>query len=461
MRSRPRPDSIGFGHASSGAGVTTPRQYDLQPEPANPKHIMNTTEYAAFVAMDWGDTQHAFALQMAGNKETEAGQFDAGAEATHDWLKQLGARCAHRPIALAVEAGCDALIAALLEHKWIVIYPVHSSMSARFRKALVPSGAKDDVPDAMVLLTLLLRHGEQLKPLQLDSAPTRELSALVLARRGAVDRRSQVSNQLRSVLKGYFPQALKLVGDEMAGTLALDFLDRWPDLATLQKARAATVRSFYFQHSVRRPELVEARLRQIAQAQPLTQDTATIVPAVLQIRMLVAVLRTLQRHIAQFDACIAEKFTAHAESAFFRQLPGAGPQLAPRLLVAFGDCRDRYPDASSLQKYAGLAPVKEKSGRQLWVHWRWNAPIFLRQTFVEWAGQTVVYCGWARAYYMHQKRAGKGHHAIIRALAFKWIRILWRCWQRQEPYDEARYLDALRRRRSPLIADLDAAPTQA
>jgi len=460
MRSRPRPDSIGFGHASSGAGVTTPRQYDLQPEPANPKHIMNTTEYAAFVAMDWGDTQHAFALQMAGNKETEAGQFDAGAEATHDWLKQLGARCAHRPIALAVEAGCDALIAALLEHEWIVIYPVHSSMSARFRKALVPSGAKDDVPDATVLLTLLLRHGDKLKPLQLDSAPTRELSALVLSRRGAVDRRSQIGNQLRAVLKGYFPQALNLVGDEMAGTLALDFLERWPDLASLQRARTATVKSFYFLHSVRRPELVETRLKQIIRSQPLTRDAAIIAPAVLQVHMLVAVLRTIQRHIAQFDECIAQKFAAHAESAFFQQLPGAGPQLAPRLLVAFGDQRGRYPDASSLQKYAGLAPVKEKSGRQLWVHWRWNAPIFLRQTFVEWAGQTVVYCAWAKAFYRHQKQAGKGHHAIIRALAFKWIRILWRCWQRQEPYDEARYLEALRRKRSPLFAALNGAPAQ-
>jgi len=79
---------------------------------------------------------------------------------------------------------------------------------------------------------------------------------------------------------------------------------------------------------------------------------------------------------------------------------------------------------------------------------------------VEWAGQTVVYCDWAKAFYLHQKQAGKGHHAIIRALAFKWIRILWRCWQRQEPYDEARYLEALKRRRSPLFAALNPSPSQ-
>jgi transposase len=420
---------------------------------------MKTNDYAAYLALDWGDSQHAFALQMAGTQETETGHFAAQPEAIHDWLKELEKRCPGGRVACAIEAGGDALVAALLEHRMLEIYPVNAAMSARFRKALVPSGAKDDVPDANVLLTLLLRHGEQLKPLQLDSPQTRELAALVLARRGAVDRRTQLGNQLRAVLKGYFPQALLLMGDDLHGVMALDFLERWPDLATLKRARPATVQAFYILHRVRRPELIKARLELLQHAQALTQDPAIIAPAVLQVQMLTAMIRTLQRHVARFDDSIAEQFAAHTESTLFRQLPGAGPQLAPRLLVAFGDNRQRYPDATSLQKYAGLAPVKEKSGRQLWVHWRWNAPVFVRQTFVEWAGQTVVYCGWAGAFYARQKQAGKGHHAIIRALAFKWIRVLWRCWHRQEAYDEARYLTALRLRRSPLIQALDLAST--
>jgi transposase len=420
---------------------------------------MKTNDYAAYLALDWGDSQHAFALQMADNQNIEKGHFGAQPEEIHDWLKELGGRCGHARVACAIEAGGDALVSALLEHKWIEVFPINAAMSARFRKALIPSGAKDDVPDANVLLTLLVRHGDQLKPLQLDSAQTRELAALVLARRGAVDRRSQLGNQLRAVLKGFFPQALMLVGDELHGIMALDFLERWPDLDTLQRARPATVQSFYLQHRVRRPELIKARLDLLARAQALTKDTAIIGPAVLQVQMLTSMIRTLQRHIARFDESIAEQFAVHAESSLFRQLPGAGPQLAPRLLVAFGDNRERYPDAPSLQKYAGLAPVKEKSGRQLWVHWRWTAPVFVRQTFVEWAGQTVVYCGWAGAFYARQKRAGKGHHAIIRALAFKWIRVLWHCWKHQEAYDETRYLAALRQRRSPLIEDLDQATT--
>ena len=130
-------------------------------------------------------------------------------------------------------------------------------------------------------------------------------------------------------------------------------------------------------------------------------------------------------------------------------MPGAGAQLAPRLCVAFGTLRTTYPDPASLQKHAGVAPVREKSGNQLWTHWRWQAPVFLRQTFVEWAGQTVVYCPWAGRYYERMKNKGKKHAAILRALAFKWIRILWKCWQDRRPYDQAAYLKQLRHRKSP------------
>ncbi len=308
-----------------------------------------------------------------------------------------------------------------------------------------------------MLLTLLTRHRDQLTRLQMDGPTTRELAALVSARRGAVDHRTQNTNQLRSVLKGYFPQALELVGEDLGSALALDFLERWPELAVAQKAAPTALRKFYTGHNVRSAERIEERIRRVASARALTSDRAWIAPALRQVAMLVALLRVQQEQVEQFEQRIATVFAAHPRAAFFRELPGAGAALAPRLLVAFGDRLERYPDAAALQKYAGLAPVREKSGRQVWTHWRWHAPKFLRQSLVEWAGQTVVHCPWAKAYYRRQKRGGKEHHAILRALAFKWIRILWRCWHDGVPYREEHYLEALKRRGSPLAADLAAA----
>ena len=131
-------------------------------------------------------------------------------------------------------------------------------------------------------------------------------------------------------------------------------------------------------------------------------------------------------------------------------MPGAGPALAPRLLVAFGEQRERYGAAEEIQKYAGIAPVLERSGKQSWVHWRCQCPKCLRQTFVEWATGSIRFSDWARAYYEQQRAKGASHQAAVRALAFKWIRILYRCWKDRQPYQEDVYLASLARRRLPL-----------
>jgi hypothetical protein len=61
--------------------------------------------------------------------------------------------------------------------------------------------------------------------------------------------------------------------------------------------------------------------------------------------------------------------------------------------VAFGESRERFPTASSLQKSAGIAPVMERSGNKAWVHRRYSCSKFVRQTFVEWAAQTIPLLG--------------------------------------------------------------------
>lgn len=409
---------------------------------------MNTSKYVACLSLDWGDAAHAFVLAHGGSKER--GTISASAEALHAWLDQVGKRFGGQPVSIVVEAGRNAVIHALFEHPWLEIYPVHPAASARFRKALIPSGAKDDAPDAEVLLSLFECHRDRLRRLNRDSEQTRRLQLLVNARREAVNLRSLFTNQLRSVLKSHFPQFFDLIGDEVYTPLPLDFLHRWPSLTAVQAARPSTLRRFYQTHNSRRPALIEERLACIATARPLTTDAAVIDVAIAQTLLLVAQLRPLQTSIEDLENRIAEAFAAHPDVDLFVNLPGAGPALAPRLLAAFGSDRSRYPEASSLQKYSGVAPIREKSGRQIWVHWRWNCPKFLRQSFVEWVGQTVPRCVWAKAFYRQQQRAGKGHQAILRALAFKWIRILWKCWQDRTPYDESRYILSLHKRRSPL-----------
>jgi hypothetical protein len=88
------------------------------------------------------------------------------------------------------------------------------------------------------------------------------------------------------------------------------------------------------------------------------------------------------------------------------------------------------------------------------VHWRRQCPKFRRQTCVAWAAESIRHACWARVYYQQQRDKGKAHQAAVRALACKWIRILYRCWQDRPLYDESVYLNALNNRGSSLIHNL-------
>jgi hypothetical protein len=98
----------------------------------------------------------------------------------------------------------------------------------------------------------------------------------------------------------------------------------------------------------------------------------------------------------------------------FDALRGAGAVFAPRLLVAFGEQRERFTSAAELQKYAGIAPVTERRGKKSWVHWRFQCPTFLRQTFVEWAAESIRHAFWARVSDQQQRDVGKAHQAAAR-----------------------------------------------
>jgi transposase len=414
-------------------------------------NYIEENSFAALIGLDWGDQQHALAILDCSSGKTESSMLEHSAENVHAWLKELEQRFGSKPVAIALETNKGPLIHMFLEVPWLTVFPIHPATSARLRRAFSPSGAKDDLPDARVLLDLLSHHRTKLRPLFSDDAQTRRLGRLCELRRKSVDQRTYFTNQLSSTLKDYFPQALALVGENLYSPMALEFLKRWPDPISLKACRESTLKAFYYKHNVRSSEAVQKRLELIRQAKALTTDEAIILVATRHVARLIRLLAEIQKHIAEDEKLIREAFKQHPDVELFRDLPGAGAVLAPRLLVAFGTDRTRYHSAAELQRYSGVAPVKEKSGGRLWVHWRWNASRFLRQTFVEWACQAARFCPWSKAYYEQQKKKGKHHWAIMRSLAFIWIRILWKCWKNRTPYNQSRYLEALRKRHSLLL----------
>jgi transposase len=402
----------------------------------------------ASIGLDWADERHSVHLQTAEGR-LEHFALEQKPTVLHEWVAQLQQRFTGGKIAVALEQRKGAVIHALLMYDCFILYPINPKALARYREAFRTSGAKDDPLDSELLLDLVVRHREHLRAWVPDTVENRTLQALCEQRRKLVNQRVALTNRITSLLKQYFPQALEWVGDLVSGQ-ACDFLTQWPTLAAVQRARPTTIRQFYRAHNCRKAGVIEARLAAIAGARALTTDVAIVDPLSLSVQTYATQLRALLAAIQTFDDRIAELFAAHTDYDVFTSFPGAGAVCAPRLAAALGTDRSRWDSAAELQAHSGIAPVTERSGKSVWVHHRLACPKFVKQTFHEFADQSIRFSRWARAYYDQQRARGNDHHAALRALAYKWIRILFRCWKERRPYDEALYIDALRRRGSPL-----------
>jgi transposase len=421
---------------------------------------MNTQPYAAYIGIDWADRKHDIALYDCASNTWQESIIATRPQDILDWVNQLRSHYGDQPLAVAMEQKRGPLLYALCQYDNLVLFPINPRTVANYRKAFQPSRAKSDPVDARLLVELMRKHPDKLERWVAGCPKTRALRQWVESRRMLVGEKVRLTNRITASLKSYFPQVLDWFEDK--DTLVFcDFIEQFPSLDAAQAATPQQLTQFFHAHKVIRKSAIVRRLQQIQTAGvPLTRDDAIVLPAQALTRALIALLKVILNQLSVFNAQIAELFEQLPDAQLFADLPGAGPHLAPRLLVAFGAERDRFTSAQAFMSYVGIAPVKEESGKKRWVHWRWSCPIFLRQTFVEWVNQSRRFSPWSQAFYLQQKRAGKSHQKAIRALAYKWGRILWRCWQDRTAYNEEKYVAALARKKSPLSKLLGATTTE-
>ena len=438
--------------------------YEFQLSPLTWKDLMSQTtpktkeeDFAAFVAFDWADQKHAGAIAPAG-AEPEAFELEQSADKIETWAAAMRQRFGGRRIAIALEQSKGALIYALMKYDFFMLYPINPKQLKRFREAMVPSGAKDDPGDAKLLLEMLLKHRDRLHAWQPDDATTRLIGCLAEDRRALIAQRTRLICALKSRLKQYFPLALEMLG-QLDTELACRFLLRWTSLEQLQQEDSQEVASFYRIFHCHHPKLIDERLQKIAQATPLVSDSAIVESGRMLVHGLAAQLLALIEPLKQYDAKLADLMRHHPDAEIFQSFPGAGDALAPRLLAAFGTDRQRLTSSDEMQCISGIAPVKVQSGKtQFQIRRRWACNKFLRQTFHEFALHSLAKSAWAKAYYDMMRDRGVKHHAAVRALAFKWIRILHRCWQSRTLYNEVHYFQHLYRRKSPLLQFMGSQP---
>jgi transposase len=403
---------------------------------------------AAFVGIDWADRKHDIHVQPADGSGGFHEVIEADPAAIQDWILKTRERFAREgaKVFVCLEQTKGALIYQLMEYDFFVLYPINPKTLSSFRDAFRPSGAKGDASDADLLAEIVRLHRHRLQPWKPEDAQTRKLAGFAQKRRQAVQTGVRLVQQLRAELKTYFPFALQWVDFETV--LSCAFLLRWPTLEALRLAKPQSIRRFFYGHGCRRAEKIEALLAELPKVPQATSDDAIIEPAAANVRLLAAQLRVILQTVPEFDRQIAELFEAHPDAPIFASFPGAGRRLAPRLLTAFGTDRERIQSAEQMSVISGIAPVRVASGKSCYTAKRWACPKFLRQGFHEFASCSLPHCAWAKAFYDEQRTRNKRHHTAVRALAFKWMRIVFACWKNHTPYDDALYNQSLKARGS-------------
>ena len=409
--------------------------------------------FAAFAAIDWASKEHVVASTTMAGSRIETSKLENTPEAVELWAATLRHRFAGGPVAVAIEQKRGAVISMLSKYDHLVLYPVPPSMSASYRHAFYPSGAKDDNGDTLLLLDLLLHHRDRLSALQQDTPETRLLRFLTEDRRRLVSQKVRLVQQLTDCVAQYFPQVRTWFGP-LDTRLSQALLQRWPSLQQMQRAHPGTLKRFLTQHRSWDDDRLAEQIRQIYAAVPATRDEVVLEACTRKTVACLAQLDVVQEQIAVYDKRIAAVTADHPDAPIFQSLPGAGAALVPRLIAAFGTHRDQWRSAADLQRFSGIAPVLARSGNCSRVCFRRACPKFVRQTFHEFAAQSIRFCAWAQLLYEHHLKGDKrNHHGAVRAVAFQWIRIAYRCWVKHEPYDERIFLAAQRRRNSPFAGN--------
>lgn len=394
---------------------------------------------ALFVGIDWADEEHEIhVLDEQGNGYKE--NLEQAPEAITQWVNAKLKEADGKPIAIILEQSRGTLVHALMFRENVILYPINPKQLAAYRDSYTNAGCKGDESDAWLLARMLYERKKLLKPWLPDDESTRMLSHLCRTRRRIVDEHTRLILQLTSHLKTYFPLVFKVSPKRSITPLVLELIKRCPDPRRLKRVDRRIFHKILKSHGYRNEDQRDKVIQSIRSSELLTSDAALIEPVAVMAKALATQIPVLRKAIAELEERISIEMKNHPDKELFTMLPGAGEALAPRLLVAFGSHRERFKSADEFSTFTGIAPAMKQSGKSRHVHRRYACNKYLRQTFHEFADHARRWCAWSRAYYRLQRSRGMKHHAALRKLASRWIRILFQVWKKKIQYDPAAYL---------------------
>ncbi|MFB7956948.1 transposase [Streptomyces sp. NPDC056045] len=358
------------------------------------------------------------------------------------------------PVAIRTSRG---LLNAMLRQSPRKIYAVNPMAASRYRDRHGASRKKSDPGDALVLANIIRTDAPthrrtdapthrrtdapMHRPLPADTDLVQAVAVLARAQQDAVWNRQQVANQLRSLLREYFPAVIVAFRDKpgtltrpdarrilaVAPTPALAAgLQMWKPTAMLRRAgRRRGIETD--------AERIQQLFREEAPRQlPLVEDAMGT-----QARALLLQLDAACEAVDDLARATEEAFRARPDAAITLSFPGIGTQAGARILGEIGDDRSRFATDGGLKAYAGSAPITQASGKRHYGGRRFVKNNQLNHVGHLWAFASLSGSAGADSHYRRRRAGGDWHMQALRHLFNRMLGRLHHCLLARAPFDEA------------------------
>lgn len=387
-----------------------------------------------FAGLDWASQSHAVCIiDDHGNVRERVDIAHTAAGLTQ--LQRCLVRYERPPI--AIERPSGIVVDTLLDAGFTVI-PIHPNAVKATRPRYRSHGAKSDASDAYLLADLLRTDGHRFAPLSAQSQDIRALRALVRGRDDLVATRTQLANQLRSLLESFWPGAADIFAD-VDSPIALAFIERYPTPESAQRLGPKRMAAFCAQHAYSGRRSAQDLLARLHQAPRCACGELEMQAKGELARSLARVLAHLVDQIRLLSSRIEHHIESLDDGRIVMSFPRAGRICAAQILAEIGSVRERFDNDARLAAEAGICPVTYASGKSKAVTFRWACNHRLRAALTCLADNSRHASTWAAHVYNTARARGCDHPHAVRILARAWVRVIWRAWTDRKPYDPLRH----------------------
>jgi transposase len=389
--------------------------------------------------VDWADEFHQVWVSDAEGKkvaEMKVEQSPKGMGEFGRWLHE----CQAQGIELwaAIEKPHGLVVDFLLDHG-VKVYPVNPKALDRVRDRFRMSQSKSDSFDAYVLAEFVRTDHAHLRALEPNSAQAQEFKMLTRDHHRLMRHKTRLINQIEVTLKEYYPRPLELFSN-LESKIALDFLTQYPT----PRALSDLTRRKWNRFAKREHHLGAVRCKELWEklSQPQLGIPQHVVRAKAQLLLvLLAQLKTLAQAVESYSEEVQRFFASMPAAKLAQTLPGGkSGTIVAMLWAELGDAKSRWQSFRHLQAEAGGVPVTRSSGKSHVVVFRYACNKLMRYASYWLAFNSLNRCEWANKYYRDQRAKGHRHPQALRALAAKWLKIIFIMWRDHKPYDENYHL---------------------